>query len=170
MLYIWTTWWTIDKKYGKGKEVYNFEIDEPVVESIICRIAPDIRFSLTKLMRKDSLDMDEKDRKKIADFTSSVEGKNVLLTHGTDTMIETASTIQEALGEFHEKLIVLLWASQPHAIKDSDAEFNVWFWLWVLRSFSQLWVSGIYLCMNGEVFSHNEVEKCDDGVFRRIKK
>lgn len=170
MLRIWTTWWTIDKKYGEWKGIYNFDMGDPIIGDVLSRIAPDIDFEITELMRKDSLDMDKKDRNKIAEFANDVQEKTILLTHGTDTVIDTAHVIKQVLGESQDKVIVLLWAAQPYTVKGSDAEFNIWFWLWVLRTFSQLWKSGIYLCMNGEVFPHDEVEKCDDGVFRKITK
>ncbi len=170
MIEIGTTGWTIDKTYWEGKGVYNFVIGPSVIWDIVSNVAPDIDYSVTELMRKDSLDMTEEDRLKIAQFVRNSKNKLILITHGTDTMIETAKTISSIIWKDSDRIVVLLWALHPYSQKNSDAEFNVGFWLWVIQAYNQSGSSGIYLCMNGDIFSHDTVKKYDDGVFREIKK
>ena len=162
---ILTTWWTIDKDYSTKKWTRDLEIWEPAVKRIIeyGRMF-NLNVELLELLKKDSLDMTNEDRNKIKEVISKREEKAVLITHGTDTMIETWKVLKELA---NKKAIVLVGSSLPEVFKNSDAPVNVWFALWVLKSlmkFKQTWV---YLCMNWEIFDIDNVEKWEDWIFRK---
>ena len=74
-----------------------------------------------------------------------------MITHGTDTMIDTA----HALADLKDKVIVLVGSLSPSRFKGSDAEFNIGFALAAV----QLLPPGVYIAMNGMVFRHDEVHK-----------
>ncbi len=103
------------------------------------------------LMLKDSLEMDEKDRDIIFDAVQKSSKSHILITHGTDTMIKTA----ERLSTLSEKTIVLTGAMIPYAFKNSDAIFNLSFAMASVQTLSK----GIYICMNGQIFQWDNVQK-----------
>jgi len=113
------------------------------------------------LLKKDSLDMNDEDREKIKKFIESRKEKNIIIFHWTDTMIDTAKVLQN----IKDKTIVLFWSSLPEIFKNTDAHFNFGFALGVLKTIKE---KGVYICMNWEVFKPDQVEKCEDGVFRKV--
>ncbi len=102
-------------------------------------------------MRKDSLDMTAQDRQTICERVARCSAKHILITHGTDTMPETASS----LGHQTEKVIVLTGSMTPARFEASDAEFNIG------CAVGALWsqAPGVYVAMNGMVFPGNRVRK-----------
>ena len=165
MLHIWTTWWTFDKDYWVWKWIYDVGIWRPIIWDILKKCVYEWDYEITELMRKDSLDMTDKDRKKIADYVLEREWE-FLITHWTDTMLKSAETIKQ-LWDIANKTVILLWVAQPYSMKKTDADFNVWVWIWSLNMLRETWRPWIYICMNGQTFNSSEVEKCDDGVFRK---
>ncbi|MBS3805592.1 MAG: asparaginase, partial [Oleiphilaceae bacterium] len=108
-------------------------------------------FDLRELMRKDSLDLDEADRALIRHEITESEATRILVTHGTDTMTDTAL----ALAGIEGKTVVLTGAMQPARMRRTDAVFNLGFaWAAV-----ELLPVGVYLAMNGEVFEAGNVRK-----------
>ena len=162
-LTILTCWWTIDKDYWVWKWIYDVEPGNPVVGEILKKNKVNYNFDLIEVLRKDSLDMTDEDRQKIKEVLEKVDNNKILITHGTDTMIET----WKVLWDIKDKLIVLVWAARPYAMKDSDAEFNVAYALWVLDILSQIKKKWVYVAMNWQYFNVKEVEKWEDGVFRK---
>ena len=102
-------------------------------------------------MRKDSLEMTDEDRVLVREAVTACGSKRILITHGTDTMAETA----QALSSMNDKTIVLTGAMQPARMRRSDSVFNIGFaWAAV-----QLLPPGVYIAMNGEVFEAGAVRK-----------
>ena len=115
------------------------------------------------LMMKDSLLMSDEDRKLIADHCKKVEQQHILITHGTDTMVETANyLLKQATG----KTIVLTGAMIPYKFGSSDGLFNLGSGLAFLQSLNK----GVYIAMNGRCFQAGNVRKNKaDGVFEELR-
>ena len=106
--------------------------------------------------------MTDEDRNKIKQFIASRDEDGILITHWTDTMIQTGQVLKEFA---NKKSIVLVGSSLPERFKDSDAPVNVWFALGVLKSLLKFKQTGVYVCMNWEVFNVDDVEKQENGIF-----
>lgn len=140
---------TIDKIYFDAKSKY--EVGEPAVRKMLVDLPIHLEVEITPLMAKDSLEMTDADRADIVRAVESSSSDKILVTHGTDTMPETA----RALAAVEGKTVVLTGALAPAIFKDSDAQFNVGGALAVLQSKE----SGVYIVMNGQVFDALNVRK-----------
>ncbi|QDV22964.1 asparaginase domain-containing protein [Aureliella helgolandensis] len=140
---------TIDKVYFDAKSEY--EVGEPQIATIFRTANVTFAYSIESLFRKDSLEMQVEDRALIRQRIEACSGRYVLLTHGTDTMPETAC----ALGGIPDKVIVLTGSMTPARFQVSDAEFNIG------CAVGALWSQppGVYIAMNGRVFSGLNVRK-----------
>lgn len=145
-----TTGGTIDKIYFDAKSDY--QIGEPVIGTLLQRMGVVVEHEVHALMRKDSLELTDADRKAIADKVSTLDSDYVLVTHGTDTMVETGRVLQQ---QVPHKRIVLTGALQPAAFRETDAVFNIGCALGAL----QTGASGVYIAMNGNVFDVSQVRK-----------
>ncbi|MEJ6645549.1 MAG: asparaginase domain-containing protein [Akkermansiaceae bacterium] len=156
---ILTTGGTIDKVYFDAAS--EFEVGEPIVSHIFKDVGADIDYELISLFRKDSLEITEDDRIKIREACQNTTHRQILITHGTDTMATTA----EALADLPGKVIVLTGAMAPARFRVTDAIFNVGTAIGALQSKSD----GVYLAMNGRIFKAGEVRKNRDaGKFELI--
>lgn len=142
---------TIDKDYPKAVGGYCFEIGEPAVKRILRRVNPNFGFEVVTVLRKDSLDITEEDRRKIRDACLNAGGDKIIITHGTDTMLETA----RELSGIKNKVIILTGASRPERFKDSDADFN----LGTAVGAANVLNEGVYVAMNGRVYPWDKVER-----------
>jgi len=111
-----------------------------------------VEVSVRTLMMIDSLDMTDADRQLIVSNCRQCDQPRIVITHGTDTMVDTARALADAaLG----KTIVLTGAMIPYAFGSSDGLFN----LGSALSFAQVLPSGIYVAMNGMAFPWDRVRK-----------
>lgn len=149
MLQIFTTGGTIDKVYFDARSEY--EVGPPQIERILEEVAYTEPHAIETLMRKDSLDMTDDDRRSIRAAVERTSATKVVITHGTDTMVETG----QALAGIPGKTIVLVGSLSPARFVGSDAEFNIGFAL----AASQTLPAGVYVAMNGRVFDVNHVRK-----------
>lgn len=150
---------TIDKVYFDKLSAY--EVGEPVIRKVLNDLNLNINYSIESILRKDSLDMSASDRTLICSKLKSCKTKHILLTHGTDTMIDTARFLKVITG----KTIVLTGAMEPALFKTSDAVFNIGGALIAC----QILPPGIYICMNGRIFDPDHVRKNrDKGVFESL--
>lgn len=149
MISILTTGGTIDKIYFDASS--EFAIGDTLLRELLTEANIHDGYSLRELMRKDSLEMTEEDRESIAEAVSQTSAKRLLITHGTDTMAQTAEALKGSTG----KTIVLFGAMQPARMRRSDAVFNLGF-AWAAVS---LLPEGVYIAMNGEVFEAGSVRK-----------
>ncbi len=143
---------TFDKVYGNGAGVRNFSFP---VTSAVADICSRLGISGTRSFydpgrAKDSLDMDDSDRAAIADWCA---GRNrSVVVHGTDTMIDSARVVaQHCPG----KVVVFTGALQPACMCDTDAEFN----LGGAIIAAQVCAPGVYIVMNGKLFSWDDCKK-----------
>lgn len=139
---IFTTGGTIDKIYFDAKNDY--QIGEPEVHSLLLEANVSFDYTVTSLLRKDSLELTEDDRKLISEAVAEESCNRILITHGTDSMIETA----KSLLDIRNKTVVLTGSMQPARLRVSDAFFNVGYAVAAV----QLLPPGIYVAMNGMVF------------------
>ena len=95
--------------------------------------------------------MTDADRQMLFERIESDENQRIVVTHGTDTMIETAKKLQG----IENKTVVLTGAMQPAKFKSSDAEFNVGFAVAAV----QILPAGVYIAMNGRIFDPEKVRK-----------
>ncbi len=141
-LKIFTTGGTIDKIYFDAKS--EFQIGEPQIAELLREANTFFDYRVESLLRKDSLDMDDADRAMIRDRVVKDESSRILITHGTDTMVESAM----ALIGIDGKTIVLTGAMQPARLRVSDAVFNIGYAVAV----AQMSAPGVYIAINGLVF------------------
>ena len=140
---------TIDKVYFDAKSEY--EVGEPRILEIFRRANVSFEYSIESLMRKDSLDMNDEDRALVRSRVATSEHQRFLITHGTDTMPETA----HVLSGLSDKTIVLTGSMTPARFEASDAEFNIGCAVGAVQSQSP----GVYIAMNGCVFPVGHARK-----------
>lgn len=147
---IFITGGTFDKSYNELTGELYFK-DTHVLEMLKlgrCKAYVQIR----TLMMTDSLSMTEEDRKIIQHNCKNATEERIVITHGTDTMVETARLLSEAR---LDKTIVLTGALVPYTFNSSDGLFN----LGSAIAFSQTLPSGVYIAMNGKYFHADRVQK-----------
>lgn len=137
-----TTGGTIDKFYSSRGEM---EIDEPAVAGLLATGNNAVAVVIESVIAKDSLDFDDADRERILDAVRTAPERCILITHGTDTLTQTASVLEAA--ELGGKTVILIGAMQPAAMKESDAAFNVGAGLMAV----QLAPAGVWIAMNGRL-------------------
>ncbi len=140
---------TIDKVYFDALSRY--EIGESNINDILKDARVNFTYDVSSLLKKDSLEMTDKDRLTIHQAVKDEPGKKIIITHGTDTMIETA----KVLGTVKNKVIVLTGAMEPAKFKSSDAVFN----LGSAVSAVQILPNGVYIVISGRVFTPDNVRK-----------
>jgi L-asparaginase len=148
-LLIITTGGTIDKIYFDDKSDY--QVGEPQISQILHAMHVAFEFEVSALMRKDSLHITDEDRKLIRAAIAGSTAGHVLITHGTDTMVETAVELKGLEG----KTIVLTGALNPARFRDSDAIFNIGCAVGAVQALPP----GVYIAMNGKVWDPENVRK-----------
>ncbi|RPH52754.1 MAG: asparaginase [Desulfobacteraceae bacterium] len=147
---IFVTGGTFDKEYNELNGALFFK--ETHLHEMLklgrCRL----EFDITTLMMIDSLDMSDSDRKIILENCIRAIEDKIVITHGTDTMVETAGVIA---GSVRDKTIVLTGAMIPYKFGSSDGLFN----LGSALAFVQTLPNGIYIAMNGKYFNWDNVRK-----------
>ena len=141
---------TIDKVYNQSSG--ELEFDQTHFPEILSRARIEVDLLIEELLLIDSLDMVDADRELILDKCSKCDEKFILITHGTDTMCETARLLGE---NSIDKTIVLFGSMVPYAVSDSDAFFNFGCALGSV----QLLKAGVYIAMNGRMLPWHDVEK-----------
>ncbi len=148
-LLIVTTGGTIDKVYFDAKSDY--QVGEPQIGKILDDLGVAFRFHVIPLLRKDSLFINDDDRKLMRATIAAQNERCVLVTHGTDSMVETA----KVLADITDKTIVLTGALNPARFEGSDAEFNIGCAVGAVQSLTP----GVYIAMNGRIWDPAKVRK-----------
>ena len=160
MIRIFVTGGTFDKEYNELTGSLTFKATHLPEMLRLGRSRVDV--SITTLMMIDSLEMTDRHRSDIVARCREATEHRILITHGTDTMIETARALAAAAGIAPAKTIVLTGAMVPYAFGSSDGLFN----LGSALSFVQVLPAGVYVAMNGRCFEGNQVRKNrDTGIF-----
>ena len=163
MIRIFVTGGTFDKQYDELRGMLSFRSTHLPEMLRLGRSRVDV--AIETLMMIDSLDMTAGDRQRIVDSCRAAAEPRILVTHGTDTMVETARALATADPLLVNKTVVLTGAMIPYAFGSSDGLFN----LGSALSFVQLLSGGVYVAMNGRCFSWDKVRKnADTGAFEEI--
>ena len=144
-----TTGGTIDKIYFDA--LSQFEVGESQVEHILREGLVQFDYEIVSLLQKDSLEITAADRTRLRRYIEDDDASLYVITHGTDTMAETA----EALQGLDDKTIVLTGALTPARFRTTDAIFNVGMAVAAVQVASP----GVYIAMSGQVFAAGEVRK-----------
>ncbi len=134
---------TIDKDYPKTNAGYAFEIDEPAVSRILEKSFPGFEFEIKSLFKKDSMDMTDQDRNELRSLLLTTEYSKIVVTHGSDTMIETARHVSDIKG----KTILFTGSYRPQRFAESDADFNIGVAIGALNVLEE----GTLIAMNGKI-------------------
>lgn len=146
---ILTTGGTFDKVYFDANSEYS--IGDPCITSILDEGNVNSDYRIQSILKKDSLDITSKERQIIKNSVEECAEERIIIIHGTDTMVETAKSLED----IKDKTIVLTGAMQPARFKKTDAIFNSGFALAAV----QILEYGVYITMNGMVFSSDNVKK-----------
>jgi L-asparaginase len=121
-----------------------------------------VQVAIETLMMIDSLDMTDDQRALVADSCQRCRESRIVITHGTDTMVQTAERLAAVVTG---KTVVMTGAMIPYAFGSSDGLFN----LGSALSFAQVLPAGVYVAMNGTAFPWNGVRKNrESGVFEAV--
>jgi len=140
---------TFDKIYYDANS--DFHIGDPMATAILEEANVTFEYQVESILKKDSLDMTDQDREHIRLKVLEQSCDKIIITHGTDTMIQTAMCLLEITG----KTIVITGAMQPARMRFSDAGFNIG----VATTAVQILPAGVYVTMNGEIFDPKNTRK-----------
>jgi L-asparaginase len=152
---------TFDKEYNEMTGALFFK--ETHLPQILAQGRCRLEVRIETVMMMDSLEMTDQDRQRILEACRQAPENQMVITHGTDTMVETAQALAAGL---RGKTVVLTGAMVPYAFGSSDGLFN----LGSALSFAQSLPEGIYIAMNGTYFPWDNVQKNRElGVFEKIR-
>ena len=149
MVEVLTCCGTIDKEYFDA--LSQFQVGPSTITDVLKEANVTCEIRIDQLLSKDSLDMTDADRALVAQRVAASDAQRILITHGTDTMQQTALAIVQA----DPKTIVLTGSMSPARFRSSDAIFNIGFAFAAV----QLLPPGVYLAMNGRVFTPDNCHK-----------
>ncbi len=156
---IFSTGGTIDKVYFDDLSTY--EVGDPQIVEILKEAGVNFDYDLDEVVRKDSLYLNDADRSLLRERIQADPNRLVLVTHGTDSMVDTARYL---LG-IPDKVIVLTGSLSPARFRKNDAAFNVGCAIGAL----QVLPPGVYIAMSGRVFAAPKVRKNRDaGRFEEV--
>lgn len=160
-VHIIATGGTIDKVYSLAGEL---EIGSPAVHWLLAQGRAEIEGEVIPMIGKDSLEITDHDRGEIAEAVDQLHGTGIVITHGTDTMVETGRFLSEREVASAGTTVVLTGAIEPAAMRNSDAAFN----LGSALVAAQVLPPGVFVAMNGRILPSDEVAKdAGSGVFGR---
>lgn len=161
MIRILVTGGTFDKEYDEVRGRLFFK--DTHVQEMLDKGRSRVPVSIRTLMMIDSLEMTDADRALVVEQCRQSDVDRIVVTHGTDTMVETARAI--AAAGLAGKTVVLTGAMIPYAFGSSDGLFN----LGSALSFAQVLPPGVYVAMNGQCFPWDQVRKNrDTATFERV--
>lgn len=143
---------TIDKDYPHTTKGWAFEIDEPASKRILDVLNPSFDYEIITVCRKDSLELEDNDRQKIVDVINQHEADAYIITHGTDTMLDTANFLS---ARFTSKKIIITGAMLPERFTNSEASIN----LGTAIGASEHLKDGVYIAMHGVVKPWNRIDR-----------
>ena len=149
-LKIFATGGTFDKVYNASNGELVFK--ETHVPTMLAESYSKISIEVEQLLLIDSLHIKDHHREEILNACKACNEDRIIITHGTDTMVETAKLLGTGI---HDKIIVLTGSMIPYSFVKSDALFN----LGCAIAFAQLLPKGVYISMHGKVFDYRNVRK-----------
>ncbi|MCB0490471.1 MAG: asparaginase [Cyclobacteriaceae bacterium] len=143
---------TIDKDYPHTTKGWAFEFGEPASIRILEKLNPSFEFEIQTAFQKDSLEINDTDRKNLTDLIVKSNLEHIIITHGTDTMVETATFLAEHI---KNKVIVITGAMRPEQFSNSDAPVNIGTAIGAV----QILGPGVYIAMHGIVKPWNSMKR-----------
>jgi L-asparaginase len=151
---------TIDKEYDPFSGELTFARSH--LSNMLNQVRCTARFVLEEMMLKDSLQMRREDREEISKKCLDCPERKLIVTHGTDTMVETARVLGKNV---KDKTVVLVGSMIPYAFGASDALFNLGCAFAAVQALQQ----GVYITMNGRIFVWDNVRKNrESGEFEEL--
>ena len=144
-----TTGGTIDKIYFDATSQY--EVGESNVEHILGDGLVNFDYDVVPMFQKDSLEFTDENRQALKEFIENDDARLYVITHGTDTMVETAAKLSSISG----KTVILTGSLSPARFKTTDAIFNIGMAVAAVQSVEP----AVYIAMNGQIFAEGEVFK-----------
>jgi L-asparaginase len=142
---------TIDKDYPHQKDGWAFEIGDPAFISILENSQQQHEISFHVACKKDSLELNEADRNQLKQICLDLEEKSIIITHGSDTLLESANFLKDIKG----KTIILTASMLPEKFKNSDAPFN----LGMAMAGVQFLSPGIYVAIHGFIAPYERFKR-----------
>ena len=154
---------TIDKEYDPMTGELTFAKSH--LSNMLNQVRCKVRVAVEEIMLKDSLKMQREDREEILKRCIDCAENKIVVTHGTDTMVETAQVLGKTIKDKRDKTVVLVGAMIPYAFGASDALFNLGCAFTAVQALKQ----GVYITMNGKIFSWDNVRKNkESGEFEEL--
>ncbi|MGI9260575.1 MAG: asparaginase domain-containing protein [Woeseiaceae bacterium] len=144
-----TTGGTIDKIYFDA--LSQFEVGDSPIDTILGEGLVGFDYDVVSMFRKDSLELTDDDREELRQFIATDNANHYVITHGTDTMVESA----RVLGSIENKRMVLTGSLTPARFKTTDAVFNIAMAVAAVQTVAP----GVYIAMSGQVFPADKVRK-----------
>ncbi|NJL14353.1 MAG: asparaginase [Microscillaceae bacterium] len=142
---------TIDKDYPKTQKGWAFEIGAPAVLRILQQLGPTFAFEIVTALKKDSTRITHQDRAKLLKICQEIPNDKLIITHGTDTLLETAAFLHSLPG----KTLVMTGAFRPERFRDSDAPIQVGMAIAAVQCLPH----GVYVAMQGWVLPWNQITR-----------
>jgi L-asparaginase len=143
---------TIDKDYPHTTKGWAFEFGEPATNRILEKLDPSFEYEVITSCQKDSLEITEEDRISLVELIQNHKEDKFIVTHGTDTMMETATFLKERI---RNKLIIITGAMRPERFSNSEAPINVG----CAIATANLMDRGVYIAMHGVVKVESEIKR-----------
>lgn len=134
---------TIDKDYPKVTKGWAFEIGEPATNRILKKLNLPFEYEAVSFLKKDSQEITNEDRENLFNYCKKIESNKIIITHGTDTLIETG----QYLSKITHKLIILTGSMRPERFSNSDADLNIG----TAIGAANILEKGVFVAMNGLV-------------------
>lgn len=141
---------TIDKDYPHTTKGWAFEFGEPATLRILSKLNPSFEYEVITASQKDSLEITNEDRVNLCNLIQNHHATKFIVTHGTDTMMETAAFLRKYI---KDKLIVLTGSMRPERFSNSDAPIN----LGCAIATANLMEKGVFIAMHGIVKEDTEI-------------
>lgn len=143
---------TIDKDYPHTTKGWAFEFGEPAAIRILEKLNPSFEYEILTSCQKDSLEITTEDRENLAKLIQNHDASKFIITHGTDTMIETAAFLR---ARNKDKLVIITGAMRPERFSNSEASIN----LGCAIATANLMDRGVFIAMHGIVKADTEIKR-----------
>ena len=140
---------TFDKIYYDAKS--DFHIGDPMATPVLEEANVTFDYEVESILQKDSLEINDEDREKIRQKVEDDACDKIVITHGTDSMVNTAKSLLDIVN----KTIIITGSMQPARMRYSDAAYNLGF----ATSAVQILKPGVYIAMNGQIFDPRSTRK-----------
>jgi len=143
---------TIDKDYPHTTKGWAFEFGDPATNRILEKLNPSFEYTSITAFQKDSLEITADDRALLKELINKQVEDKIIITHGTDTMLDTALYLDNSI---KDKLVIITGAMLPERFTNSDASINLGCAIGAVNILEK----GVYITMHGVVKPFNEISR-----------